>query len=52
MSEEIQRVIGELLARVQMLEKELTRVQGAFILIGASAVGLVVVLLLKQAGLM
>lgn len=52
MSEELQRIIGELLVRVQMVEKKVARTENAFIAIGAAAVGLVVVVVLKQAGLM
>lgn len=50
MSDEIQRLLGTLQANMEHMSRRLGRVESAFILIGASAVGLVVVAVLRSTG--
>lgn len=52
MSEELQRRIGELLARVTNLEKTQARIVSLHVAVGLGAAGVVAVFILKQAGLM
>lgn len=51
MSEEIQRIIGTLTAQMASVEKRLTRLEGWIWKVGAGAIGLIIMYLLKQAGL-
>lgn len=60
MSEELQRLLGAMEAKIEALiedikdlkERRIGRLERAFITIGAGAIGLVAVVVLKQAGLM
>ncbi|MEL7281335.1 MAG: hypothetical protein AAGK79_13325 [Pseudomonadota bacterium] len=52
MPEEVQRIIGALEARVDVLLKRVGRLEAAFIFIGTAAVGLIVAALLKDAGIL
>lgn len=51
-SDDIQRVIGGILANLETLQKKTARLETGFIAIGTSAFGIIVVYILKQAGLM
>lgn len=52
MSDDIQRLLGAMEARVEALLKRVGRLEGAFIIIGTAAVGLVVAALLRTAGIL
>lgn len=51
MSDDLQRIIGEILARLSAVERLSARNEKWFIAIGMSAVGLVAAAVVKQLGL-
>ena len=51
MSEDLERTIGAILATQESLKLRMARMESAFVKVGVGAVTLIVVYLLKQAGL-
>lgn len=51
MSEDLQRLLGSMSAKIEALTKRVDRMEGAFVKLGVAAAGIVFAFLAKQAGL-
>lgn len=50
-NDDIWKILGGLLANMESMQKRVARMEAGYIAIGVSAVGVIVVYILKQAGL-